>query len=116
MNRGRRYRKQIMFDLDTKVCEQILGKGYRKIYEDIGNFLKENDFLHPQGSGYISSGELSNSEVFLLTQKMLNKYPYLTKCIRDIRTADILEVNSINHYFQYDGTAGRFAQKKSDTK
>ncbi|MBO5174601.1 MAG: hypothetical protein J6B84_05625 [Eubacterium sp.] len=110
MNKGTKYRKQIMFDLDTKVCEQILGKGYRKIYDDIGNFLNDNGFLHPQGSGYISTEKLSNSEIFLLTQKLIKKYPYLTKCIRDIRTADILEVNSINHYFDYDGTAGIFAK------
>lgn len=34
MNSDTRYRKQIMFDLDTKVCEQILE-----------NFLKSNTFI-----------------------------------------------------------------------
>jgi hypothetical protein len=72
----KRYRKQLKFDLDTKVCEQIFGKGYRRVYDDI-------------------------------------------KCIRDIRTADIIEVNSINHYFDYDGTPGKFAdyaQGKNNVK
>ena len=72
------------------------------------NFLNDNGFLHPQRSGYISTKKLSNSEIFLLTQNLIKKYPYLTKCIRDIRTSDILEINSINHYFDYDGTAGIF--------
>lgn len=109
-----RYRKQLMFDLDTKVCEQILGKKYRKIYEDLENILKINGFTHPQGSGYISIEKLSNSEIFFLTQKLLKEYPYLAKCVRDIRIADIIEVNSINHYFDYDGTAGKFAHKEND--
>lgn len=104
-----------MFDLDTKVCEQILGKGYRKVYEDIGEFLKENGFSHPQDSGYISNDVLSNSEIFLLSQKLLRQYPYLSKCIRDIRTADILQINSINHYFDYDGTPGIFVSYEYNT-
>jgi virulence-associated protein VapD len=108
-----------MFDLDTKVCEQIFGKGYRRVYDDIGDFLKANGFSHPQGSGYISDSALSNFEIFMLSQKLVQQYPYLTKCIRDIRTADIIEVNSINHYFDYDGTPGKFAdyaQGKNNVK
>lgn len=73
--------------------------------------MKENEFSHPQGSGYISNDVLSNSEIFLLSQKLLRQYPYLSKCIRDIRTADILEVNFINHYFDYDGTPGKYVAK-----
>lgn len=101
-------RKQLMFDLETKVCAQILGRNYRKVYDDIERYLVKNGFTHLQGSGYVSEREFSDRETVLLLRHLIAKYPYLSKCFRDIRTADITSLNSINHHFDYDGTPGRF--------
>ena len=37
--------KQIMFDIDTKVAEQILGKKYRVMYDQIEVFLYQMGLL-----------------------------------------------------------------------
>lgn len=115
-NRDKSYRKQLIFDIDTNVCEQILGKGYRKTYDRIEKFLLKNGFSHPQGSGYVSNELLSNMDVFVLTDKLLEQYPYLLKCIRDIRVADVGDINSLNHLFEYDGTPGKYAAYEADAK
>lgn len=40
---------------------------------------------------------------------LIDKYPYLEKCVRDIRVANIIDINSLNYIFDYDGTPGKFA-------
>lgn len=112
-------RRQIMFDLDIKVLEQILGNKYRAVYANIASFLKEKGFDHPQGSGYISRESFSNTEVTDLIFELKDMYPYLEKCIRDIRVANIVDINSLSYIFDYDGTPGKYVDyenNKSNTK
>lgn len=100
------YKRQLMFDLDTKVTEEILGPGYRKIYKDIEKYLKQYGFEHVEGSGYISNAEISDSKVFRILRNLKKEYPYLTKCVKDMRIADITSFNSLAKEFTYDGSPG----------
>lgn len=116
MNRQQSTRRQIMFDLDTKVMEKILGTKYTNVYKNIEQYLKEKGFSHPQGSGYISDKAISNSEMFDIIIELKEKYPYIEKCVRDIRVANIIDVNSLNYFFDYDGTPGKYAAQEKDVK
>lgn len=101
-------RKQIVFDIDTKVSEKILGENYNAIYYRIMNFLKKENFKHVEGTVYESKDSLTNYDIAKTIMALKKKYPYLDKCIRDIRQADISEVHTLNHLFSYDGTPGKY--------
>lgn len=106
-------RKQIAFDIDTKIAEEILGDGYRKIYDDIKKHLVNNGFKHLQGSVYTSHSPMRDLDVTYIIKELLSKYDYLEKCIRDIRKTDITREHSLNHLFSYDGTSGKFSHKET---
>lgn len=108
-------KKQIIFDIDTKIAEQILGKSYNAIYDKIERFMKQNGFVHIEGSSYMSKNSMCNADVMFLLYGLKRKYPYLEKCIRDIRQTDISDVHSLNHLFSYDGTVGKFVQQDNKT-
>lgn len=99
-------KRQLIFDLDTKVSEKILGAGYRKIYKDIELHLKQYGFEHAEGSGYISISEISDYKLYKILDELKKKYPYITKCIRDMHVADVISLNSLDNLFEYDGTPG----------
>lgn len=110
-------RKQITFDIDTKIAEKIFGSGYRKIYMFIELCLEKAGFIHIEGSVYQSDTPLENTKVAFTIRNMVSHCPGLEKCIRDIRLADITDENSLNYLFQYDGTTGKYPDKsKSKTK
>ena len=105
--------RQIMFDLDTDVLRKILGANYRNVYRNLENFFVSNGFSHVQGSGYIGNKSISNTEIFNMMKRMKRKYPYIEKCFRDIRVADITDINSLNSYFDYDGTPGKYVRNET---
>lgn len=101
-------RKQIVFDIDTKIAEKIFGSGYRKIYYHIEKVFKENGFVHVEGSVYQSINNIEHTEFSYLIDTMIEGCPGLEKCIRDARATTIVEENDINYLFQYDGTIGNY--------
>lgn len=103
-------KKIVVFDLDTKVCEKILGTGYRRIYDIIKKHMKDNGFLHIQGNGYMSCDKMSTMQVYYTIFLLTLKHPYMTKCVRDIRCGDVSELISLNKIFSYDGTPGTYAR------
>lgn len=106
-------RKQLTFDLDTNIAKKILGnENYTKAYADIGRVMKSKGWIHIEGSVYMSKKSLSVMEVAQLLDDLKMKYPYLTKCIRNMHQSDISNVHSLNNHFEYDGTPGKFAQKE----
>lgn len=109
-------RKQIAFDIDTKIAEEILGDKYRKIYDDIKKHLEKNGFKHLQGSVYTSYDPMRDLDVTYIIKELLNSCAYITKCVRDIRKTDIIKEHSLNHLFSYDGTPGKYAIKKEKIK
>lgn len=102
-----RVKKLLVFDLDTKVCRLILGNNYRRVYyQIIRPFLERRGFEHVQGSGYISINPMTNLQVTYCIRDLLRLYPYLSKCIRDIRVGDIKQLHRLNNLCAYDGTPG----------
>lgn len=112
-------RKQLTFDIDTNVAKEILGEQkYRTIYSNIRNFMEREGWQHIEGSVYMSKKPLSTIKVAWLVDALKEKYPYLTKCIRDMHQSDISNVHGLHNHFEYDGTAGKFAlhEKQQNTQ
>lgn len=113
-------RKQLTFDIDTNVAKEILGEQkYRTIYINIRKFMESEGWQHIEGSVYMSKKPLSTTKVAWLVDTLKEKYPYLTKCIRDMHQSDISNVHGLHNHFEYDGTAGKFAlqeKQKSSQK
>lgn len=106
-------RKQITFDIDTKVCKQIFGdEKFRQPYKDIGDFLKKYNFKHIEGSSYMSNNGMSNMVLSNIIDDLVAKYPYLTKCVKKMHQTDVCNIHSLESHFEYDGTPGKFAQKE----
>lgn len=106
-------RKQLTFDIDTSVAKRILGeKSYTKVYADIRRFMKKVGWKHIEGSVYMSNRAIDNVEVAYLIQNIKKQYPYLEKCVREMHQTDISKIHSLNHYFEYDGTPGRYEQNQ----
>ncbi len=109
-------RKQISFDIDTRVTKVILGEqSYTKIYSDIRGIMERSGWQHIEGSVYMSNRPMSNGDVLYVLDEMKMKFPYLEKCIREIHQADISNVHSLNRYFSYDGTPGRYERAMEKT-
>lgn len=107
-------RKQLIFDVDTKVAAAILGETkYRKLYVDIEKHMKSYGFERIEYSSYESIQPVSKVKVSQLMRDLLRKYPYLTKCIRDTRETTVIDGRSLNAMLDYDGTPGKFAQYDS---
>ena len=110
-------KKQISFDLDTKVAKAILGKrNYIKAYLDIRKFMEKEGWKHIEGSVYMSKSPISNIMVLNMLKKLKKEHPYLTKCFREIHQADVSKVHSLSKQFEYDGTPGRFAKPEPEHK
>lgn len=106
-------KKQIVFDIDTKIAEEIIGSNYRNIYKHIEKFMHKNGFNHIQGTVYESKNSKSNIDIINLIIELKTLYPSLNKCIRDIRQTDISKTHSLNSYFDYDGTCGKYNKIKN---
>lgn len=111
-------RKQLSFDIDTKVAKAILGKNnYVKAYMDVRNFLEQEGWEHIEGSVYMSVKPMSSTRVAKTLDHMIEMYPYLTKCFRSMHQTDVPErIYSMNWQFDYDGTPGRFAKPEPEHK
>lgn len=105
-------RKQIAFDIDTKIAEEILGDGYRRVYDDVKKHLEKNGFKHLQGSVYTSDNPMRDLDVTYIIKELLSKYEYMGKCVRDIRKTDIVREHSLNYLFSYDGTPGKYVKQR----
>ena len=104
-------RKQITFDIDTNVAKEILGeKKYTNVYAHIRRFMTKNKWEHIEGSVYMSNKPMDNSDILFLIKDMKKQYPYLDKCIKEMHQSDISKVHSLQDYFEYDGTPGKYAQ------
>lgn len=105
-------RKQLTFDIDTNVAKKVLGEqSYTNIYGNIRRFMEEEGWKHVEGSVYMSMQPMDNMEVAYLIKNMKEQFPYLDKCVREMHQTDISNVHSLNQYFSYDGTPGRYEQK-----
>ena len=78
--------------------------------------MKSEKWMHIEGSVYMSTESLSTTKVAHMLDRLLEKYPYITKCVREMHQADISDVHSLSAQFEYDGTPGKYVQKDADVK
>lgn len=96
-------RKQIAFDLDTKMLEKYYPtENWRKAYEDIKDHMKDNGFQWQQGSVYVSVKSMTTSEVSDILMDLVEQNPWLNKCMRDCRETNIGRSHSKNKIFDKD--------------
>lgn len=71
----RKYYKALNFDLSTHQLKvHYPGTNYRKSYDDLKRFFKQHNFLHRQGSGYLSEERLSTADIYdLMDDLSLNE-------------------------------------------
>lgn len=95
-----KHRKQIAFDLDTKMLEIYYPTAnWRKAYDDIKHHMVNNGFDWIQGSVYVSKEKMSSSDVTIMLKALRNKNPWLNKCMRDCRETNIGRSHSKNSIF-----------------
>lgn len=78
--------------------------------------MKDNGWVHIEGSVYVSKKPMSNLGVSLTIAKLKVQYPYLIKCIKSMHQSDISNIHSLVHHFDYDGTPGKYALKKEKSQ
>lgn len=78
-----KYYKAFNFDLDTsQLKKNYPGLFWRRAYKDIGKFLKDNEFTHRQGSGYVSNKPLSDAEATFFVQKLTSAFAWFEQCVK----------------------------------
>lgn len=86
----RKYFKAVNFDLDTHRLKNVyLGTNYRFAYEELKRFLEHRNFIHRQGSGYISQDKLSSSDIYELVEDMNQSLPWMSECIKKMDVTNI---------------------------
>lgn len=89
-------KKAINFDLDTNLLKKYYpNSNITYAYTEIKNFLLKNDFSHRQGSGYITNKNVSDFYIDKLVSKMAQKFPWLSKCIKEFDVTNIGETFSL---------------------
>ena len=91
------YRKEFIFDIDTKLGDKYYGS-YRKIYPIIGRYLRANGFVRIEGSAYRSLEPMKRERFLRLFRKLLKQEPNLSKCIKEVHLAEVIDDYSLNDY------------------
>lgn len=87
----------IVFDIDTLAAKEHspYGENWRQVYNDIRLFLEDYGFENQQGSLYFGDENTSPVDTVMITIELGVTYPYLRKCVRDIRQLRIEENNNL---------------------
>ncbi len=92
-------RKQIAFDLDTKMLKVYYPKkSWTNAYEDIRNHMINNGFEWQQYSVYVSKEPMLHTQVDIIIGEMYDKHIWLNKCVRDIEETDLPSTHSLNYW------------------
>lgn len=86
----RKYFKALNFDLDThQLQEHYPGTNYRQAYDDLRRFFKKHQFLHRQGSGYISEDKLATADIYDLMDDLSQQLPWIGVCVSKIDVTNV---------------------------
>lgn len=89
--------KELHFLIDENVTRQILGDNkYTKIYTDLSDFFQEKGWKKLAKNLYMSSKELEDGEINQLIVELKERYPYISKCVKDFKQTDITEMSVIH--------------------
>lgn len=88
-------RKALNFDLDNSALkiwytkEDGTPKAHTNAYADIRSFLQKNGLEPRQGSGYLSTQEMTDPQISKIVENMTDQMPWLTKCVRSIDLTNV---------------------------
>ncbi len=97
MNESAVYKKEFIFDIDTKQGDYYFGS-YRKIYPIIGKYLNKNGFVRIEGSAYRSIEPMKRERFLRLFRKLLKQVPNLSECIKEVHLSEVIDDYSLNDY------------------
>ena len=92
------FRKYLYLDIDEKVATEILGaEKEAELFGVLEKFMEQEGFCLTKGSLsiYHSTRPMSIAEVEAVVDRMVEAYPFMTKCVRDSETGDILNETHI---------------------
>ena len=94
-------RKQIAFDLDTKILENEYPKdSWRHAYKLIKSFMQDHGFDWQQGSVYTSRGSKTHIEIAEMIEELVEKYSWLAKSIRDCKVTTLGKTHDLTFIFK----------------
>ena len=94
------YRKEFIFDIDTKQGDKYFGS-YRRIYPILHIYLLKNGFLRIEGSAYRSIEPMRRERFLRLFRKLLKEYPDLSECIKEVHLSEVIDDYSLNEYVDH---------------
>ena len=75
-------RKALNFDLNESILKKSYpNNSYKNAWNDIRKHLENNQFIHRQYSGYVSSTSISMSKVMAIVEELSFKHPWLKESI-----------------------------------
>lgn len=86
MSREKNKVRVVHFDFDTKKM-RAQGK-YPYGYTQIKKYLKNNDFVHHQGSGYWTKKPVDRMAVVDIVEKMVKEMEWIRTCTKNIEILD----------------------------
>ena len=93
-------RKVITFDLDTQAMKQYYpSNSWNNGYDVIKKHMKQNGFNWQQGSVYISEKPMTHGQVQSIIREFIKKHPWINKCMRDCKEANIGRGHDLNYFF-----------------
>ena len=97
----RSYIKAFNFDLDIHKLEEYYPKdNYRKAYYDLSVFMKCHDFLHRQGSGYISKQKMASKDIYTLIEELSQQFSWMEHCVRKFDVTNVGRQHDLTDLFK----------------
>lgn len=90
-------RFMINFDLDTNKYEKNVGKSSSLAYYQIRRYMESNNFLHRQGSCYITKSPTNIGKVMTQIEVLSRKYTWLSECVKEIDVTTIEKTFSLKN-------------------
>ena len=89
--------------MDTNALKMYYpSKNWNYSYDVIKQHMTKNGFQWLQGSVYVSLKPMYGDTVSNILSSLVDIYPWLNKCMRDCRQANIGKEHSLNHLFDID--------------
>lgn len=89
-------RKAINFDLSTNALKKHFNNT-AEAYNQIKSFMLENGFEHRQYSGYTSIEPINEKQVTKITEKLSERFAWLSACVQRFDVTDIGEQYDLTH-------------------
>ena len=94
--------KQVTFDVDVILLQENYPypKHWRRAYTDIKKKFRSEGFRWYEGSVYISNEPISYFEVRQIALRIKTAFPWLEKCMKDIRASNVGEFHELTDFIK----------------